>query len=114
MTELRKELNGDIAYYRHEIRDIDREIYLLEQERDNLRREIVRKKNALRFLTGDDETVLNDYAEYVGIKIEIDNPELMAELKAHMAKKERHVAHREIKSRMYAERTARKAQKRGA
>lgn len=113
MTELRKELNGDIAYYRHEIRDIDREIFMLEKERDNMRREIVKKKNALRFLTCDDETVLNDYAEYVGIKIEIDDPELMAELREHMAKKERHVAHREIKRKMYAERTARKAQKKG-
>ena len=97
MTELRKELTGDIAYFRHEIRDIDREIYLLEQERDNLRREIVRKNNALRFLTGDDETVLNDYAEYVRIDVQIDDPELMAELRKHMEQKRRHEIRRDRK-----------------
>ena len=35
------------------------------------------------------------------------------EMNDHMAKKERHVAHRKIKKQMYAERMARKAQKRG-
>ena len=97
MTEMRKELIGEISYRQHELRDIDREIALLMQESRKLSKELRDKQKALRWLTCDDETVLADYAEYMRIDVQIDDPELSAKFTEHLKQKHRHEIRRERK-----------------
>lgn len=114
MTELRKELNGDISYLRHELRDIDKEIALLMQEHRKLYKELRDKQKALRWLTYDDETVLADYAEYMRIDVQIDNPELSAKFAEHLKQKRRHEVRRSRKIAENKEHLRKLTEKKGA
>ena len=97
MTELRRELNGNIAYCFHEIADIDAEISALEREREKVKRELIRNKNELYKIEHNDETVLADYAEYMRTDVQIDDDPEFVE---HMKQKYRHEIRRERKLRL--------------
>ena len=93
MTELRRKLNGNIAYCRHEIADIEMEIAMLKRQRDNVFRELLKNRRELREIENNDETVLADYTEYMRIDVQIDNPEF----REHQEQKHRHEVRRERK-----------------
>ena len=62
-----------------------------------------------QFINADDSEVIDNYRKYMILVCEIP----CDEARNHMAEKDRHIVHRSIKHRMYAERVARRKAKRG-
>ena len=115
MNETRKNLISAIASEKRVLESLRNSAYWGDVECcraiEPCKERIAKLRNELWNEDKKGENVLDDYAEYFRLDLNIPESE---EMQKHIARKDRHKMHREIKHRMYAERIARRKAKKGA